>query len=91
VLGLAAFLAWNLALLWGLTRRGRELRAAAWLAATLATVLALGIQTDAFGVPWLAFCVWGLCGAAVRPAPLRAEVSRAVEADHSSAAGRAPG
>jgi hypothetical protein len=28
----------------------------------LATVLALGVQTDAVGVPWLAFCVWALGG-----------------------------
>ena len=65
VLGLALFLAWNLALLWALARAGRADAYAGWLAAALATVLALGVQTDAYGVPWLAYCVWGLCGAAV--------------------------
>jgi hypothetical protein len=65
VVGLALFLAWNLALFLALARRGRSDRVAAWLAASLATVLALGVQTDAYGVPWLAYCVWGLCAAAL--------------------------
>jgi hypothetical protein len=65
VAGLALFLAWNLALFLGLARAGRRDAAAAWLAASLAAVLALGIQTDAYGVPWLAYCVWGLCGVAL--------------------------
>ncbi len=64
LLGLTLFLAWNLALLFTLARAGRRERGAAWLAASLALVLALGVQTDAYGVPWLAYCVWGLCGAA---------------------------
>ncbi|MGH2996828.1 MAG: O-antigen ligase family protein [Gaiellaceae bacterium] len=72
--GLLLFAAWNLALLLGLLRAARAgdpaVRwAAAGLAAALATVLALGIQTDAFGVPWLAYCVWWLSGALVAPAP----------------------
>jgi hypothetical protein len=65
--GLLLFVAWSLALLVGLVRSawraGPELRwGAAWLAASLAAVLALGVQTDAFGVPWLAYCVWWLGG-----------------------------
>jgi DNA-binding transcriptional ArsR family regulator len=73
VAGLALFVAWNLALLAALLRAARagdpERRwAAAGLAAALATVLALGVQTDAFGVPWLAYCVWWLGGALAAPA-----------------------
>lgn len=73
VVGLALFLAWNLGLLALLARRGWEGdRAAAALAASMATVLALAVQTDAYGVPWLAYVVWGLGGALVAPATLRA-------------------
>jgi hypothetical protein len=72
VAGLALFVAWSLALVAGLLRAARAgepaLRwAAAGLAASLATVLALGIQTDAVGVPWLAYCVWWLSGALAAP------------------------
>ncbi|HWG55657.1 MAG TPA: O-antigen ligase family protein [Gaiellaceae bacterium] len=56
LLGLFAFVAWSLALLW------RTLRAAPWLGASLAAVLALGIQTDVIGVHWLAFVLWALAG-----------------------------
>lgn len=65
VLGLALFLAWNLALFFRLARAAPDDASAAWLGAALAAVLALGIQTDAYGVPWLAYCVWGLGGAAL--------------------------
>lgn len=56
LLGLLAFAAWNLALL------ARIFRRAPWLAASLASVLGLGIQTDVIGVHWLAFVVWLLAG-----------------------------
>jgi uncharacterized membrane protein YcjF (UPF0283 family) len=59
LLGALAFVAWNLALLRERWRRS------AWLAASLAAVLALGLQTDVIGVHWLAIVLWGLCGAAV--------------------------
>ncbi len=42
--------------------------AAAGAAAALAAVLALAVQTDAYGVPWLAYCLWWLCGSLVEPA-----------------------
>ena len=58
VVGLALFLAWNLGLLAALARRRRAVPAAA-----LATVLALAVQTDAYGVPWLGYVVWAGCGA----------------------------
>jgi O-antigen ligase len=65
VVGLALFLAWSLALLVALGRRGRAVPAAA-----LATVLALAIQTDAYGVPWLGYVVWAGCGAVLGRATL---------------------
>ena len=64
--GALAFIAWSLALLAGLVRAGRDGdRAAAAVAAALAAVLALAIQTDAIGVPWLAYCLWWLAGSLV--------------------------
>ena len=33
------------------------------VAAAFAAVLALGVQTDVLGTPWLAFVVWLLAGA----------------------------
>jgi hypothetical protein len=69
LLGMLLFVAWNLALLLLLIRRAR-LRArspigwaAAAAAASLAAVLALAVQTDTLGVPWIAVCVWWLAGA----------------------------
>jgi hypothetical protein len=59
VLGLLAFLAWSAALLRELWSRS------AWLFAALGAVLLLGLQTDVLGVHWLAYVVFGLCGAAV--------------------------
>jgi hypothetical protein len=55
VLGALLFVAWNLALLAGLVRR-RE----GALAAMFAAVLFVAIQTDAYGIPWLAYCAWWL-------------------------------
>jgi hypothetical protein len=65
IAGLALFVAWSLALLVMLARRGRALPAAA-----LATVLALAVQTDAYGVPWLGYVVWAGCGALLGRATL---------------------
>ena len=51
-LGLALFVALQLALV-------RRLRfRSTWLAAALAAVLVLAVQTDVLGVPWLVFCLW---------------------------------
>jgi hypothetical protein len=55
LLGALLFIAWNLALLVSLVRARR-----AALAAALAAVLVVAIQTDAYGIPWLAYCVWWL-------------------------------
>lgn len=57
VAGLALFLAFNLLLL------RRLLRRSPWVAASLAAVLALAVQTDVIGVPWLAICLWAFAGA----------------------------
>jgi O-antigen ligase len=71
--GVLLYLAWNLLLLAGLLRAARRAEnptlrwAAAGLAGALAAVLALGVQTDAFGVPWLAYCVWWLSAAVAEP------------------------
>jgi hypothetical protein len=72
VLGLALFLAWSFGLLAALARTARVDWAAAGVGASLATVLALAIQTDAYGVPWLGFVLWWLGGALAAPAALRA-------------------
>jgi hypothetical protein len=58
LLGALAFIAWNAALFWGLARAG-----AAGTAAALAAVLALAVQTDVLGTPWLAYVLWILAGA----------------------------
>jgi O-antigen ligase len=57
LLGALAFIAWSLALLWALVRAR-----AAGVAAAFAAVLALGVQTDVLGTPWLAYVVWILAG-----------------------------
>jgi hypothetical protein len=59
VAGLAAFVLWSLALLRGLWR------SEAWLAAALAAVLFLGLQTDIIGVHWIAIVVWAAAGLTV--------------------------
>ena len=56
LLGMLAFIAWNIALLRAVLRR------APWLGASLAAVVALGIQTDVIGVHWLAFVLYALLG-----------------------------
>ncbi len=58
LLGALAFIGWSAVLLWSLVRA----RASA-IAAAFAAVLALGVQTDVLGTPWLAFVVWLLAGA----------------------------
>jgi hypothetical protein len=73
VAGALLFVAWSLALLVALVRSAwtagdATLRwAAAGIAASLASILALGIQTDAYGVPWLAYVLWWLAGSLVIP------------------------
>ena len=63
IAGMLAFVLWNLALLAGLWRRE------AWIAASLATVLLIGLQTDVIGIHWIAFTVWVAAGLALGLAP----------------------
>jgi hypothetical protein len=70
-LGAVAFIAWSLAVLWGLFARARSALdehrwAATTMAAAFALVLALAVQTDVLGVLWLAFGIWWLAGALLR-------------------------
>ncbi len=68
LLGMLVFVAWNLALLAGLVGRawreppGAVRDAAAGVAAALAAILLIAVQTDAYGIPWLGYCLWWLAG-----------------------------
>ena len=73
IAGMLAFVLWNVALLAGLWRRE------AWLAAALATVLLIGLQTDVIGIHWIAFTVWVAAGLALGLAATEAR-KRATEA-----------
>ena len=64
--GALLFIAWNVSLL-VLLVRARSAEAAA----ALAFVLVVAIQTDAYGIPWLAYCLWWLVGSALRFAEWR--------------------
>jgi O-Antigen ligase len=74
LLGMLLLIAWNVALLVGLVRAAWSAeeqilrQATAGLAAALAAVLALAIQTDIYGVPWIAYTVWWLGGSLLDPA-----------------------
>ena len=63
VLGAVLWTAWGLAVLAGLVRAGRRDAWAAGVAAAFAAILALAVQTDVIGDPWVAYCVWALAGA----------------------------
>jgi hypothetical protein len=66
LLGALLFIAWNLALLVGLVRTAWQGDLfAGGVAAALAATLALAVQTDVIGVPWLAYALWWLAGALV--------------------------
>ena len=56
LLGALVFLAWSLVLV------RRVLPPSAWIGASLAAALVLGLQTDVIGVPWLAYVLWTLAG-----------------------------
>ena len=80
VLGLLLLVAWSAALLVELARRRAD-PIAAGLAAALAAVLVVAVQTDVLAVPWLTYCLWSLAGAAVAPAawPARAATPASVD------------
>jgi hypothetical protein len=56
LVGGLVFIAWSLALFWQAWRR------CPWVGAALAATLAIGVQTDVIGVPWIAVVVWALAG-----------------------------
>ena len=58
VLGSLLWIAWNLGALWLIRNEVR-------VAAAFAAILALAIQTDVIGDPWVSYCMWGLVGACV--------------------------
>jgi hypothetical protein len=63
LLGVAAFVGWLAALFVALRSRSP------WLAASVAAVAVLGLQTDVIGIHWLSVVVFALAGAALRAAP----------------------
>ena len=73
IAGMALFCLWCLALLAGLVRAARKERdpAIAGVAAAFAAVLAVALQTDVLGIPWLAYLVWLVGGALLPPAAAR--------------------
>jgi hypothetical protein len=60
VFGSLLWIAWVLAIFAGLVRAR-----AVPFAAAFAAVLALAVQSDVIGDPWVAYCVWALAGAAL--------------------------
>jgi hypothetical protein len=60
LLGALLWIAWGLGVLLGLARAG-----AFRVCAGFAAVLALAVQTDVIGDPWVAYCVWGIAGASL--------------------------
>jgi hypothetical protein len=68
VLGSLLWIAWNLGALW-------LIRSEVRIAAAFAAILALAIQTDVIGDPWVAYCMWGLVGASVPKSVLWARTS----------------
>jgi O-Antigen ligase len=75
ILGSLLWIAWGVAVLWGLAR-ARSFR----ICAAFAAILALAVQTDVIGDPWVAYCVWALAGAALlktRPKERLADGARA--------------
>jgi hypothetical protein len=59
LVGALGFAVWALVLLWS------SRRVAGWIAASIAAVLALAVQTDVIGVPWLAYVLWALAGTTI--------------------------
>ena len=84
ILGALLFLAWNAVLFVALARRPRS-AVAAGLAAAIAAVLLIAVQTDVLAVPWLDYCLWAFAGIAVSPAAVRASAAAPVAADRVGA------
>jgi len=70
LVGALLWIAWGIALLVGLLRAGVHERWPAGMAAAFAAILALAIQTDVIGDPWVAYVMWAMAGAlAIRTRP----------------------
>jgi hypothetical protein len=82
LLGVLLFVAWNVALVIGLLRAGRP-----ELAAALVAILVVAVQTDAYGIPWLAMCLWWLAGSGVSSETLAGRIAT----DDGRRSGRATG
>jgi hypothetical protein len=80
VVGALVWIAWCLALLAGLLLRALRLEQplqrgfACLMTAMFAATLAIAVQTDVIGDPWMGYCVWGLSGAALTLAAAAARV-----------------
>jgi O-antigen ligase len=61
LLGGLVFIAWSVALVW------RVLPRSAFVGSALVAVLALALQTDMLGVPWIVYVLWTLAGSCVAP------------------------
>jgi hypothetical protein len=70
LVGALLFIAWSLVLLRDV------LPCAAWLGGALVAVLALALQTDVIGVPWLAYVLWSLAGTVVTMVATRPSATR---------------
>jgi hypothetical protein len=64
IVGALLWIAWNLGALVVIRREAR-------ITAAFAAILALAVQTDVIGDPWVAYCMWALAGAAVPKSVLR--------------------
>jgi hypothetical protein len=62
--------------LWSLALVRLVLPCTAWLGAAFVAVLALGLQTDVIGVPWLAYVLWALLGSVVTTVVRRTDGTR---------------
>jgi len=83
LLGGLLFIAWNAALVVALVRVRRPA-----LAAALAAVLVVAVQTDAFGIPWLAMCLWWLAGSGISSGALAGRTATGVGRRCGRATGR---
>jgi hypothetical protein len=64
IAGAVLWIVWNLAAL-------AAVRGEVRVAAAFAAILALAVQTDVIGDPWVAYCMWCLVGASVPKSALR--------------------
>jgi hypothetical protein len=67
--GALVWIAWGLAIFAGLVSTALHTRwwASGGIAAAFAAALVLAVQTDVIGDPWMAYCLWGFAGVALRP------------------------